>query len=90
MQASKTVEAHPQHDAHEHEHHDPGFLRTYVFSTDHKVIGIQYGVTALAFLFFGFMLIALMRWQLAYPASRFPCLARSWSVSWATSPRAAS
>lgn len=72
MQATKTAEAHPVHDAHHHEHHDPGFLRTYVFSTDHKVIGIQYGVTALAFLFFGFILIALMRWQLAYPGQPIP------------------
>jgi len=72
MQATKTVEAHPAHDVHHHEHPDQGFLRTYVFSTDHKVIGIQYGVTSLAFLFFGFILIALMRWQLAYPGQPIP------------------
>ncbi len=72
MQATKTVGAHPAHDAHHHEHSDQGFLRTYVFSTDHKVIGIQYGVTSLAFLFFGFILIALMRWQLAYPGQPIP------------------
>lgn len=49
-----------------------GFWRTYVFSTDHKVIGIQYGITALSFLFFGFVLIMLMRWQLAYPGKPIP------------------
>ena len=72
MQATKTADAHAAHDAHDHGHVDQGFLRTYVFSTDHKVIGIQYGVTALVFLFFGFMLMALMRWQLAYPGKAIP------------------
>ncbi len=49
-----------------------GFWRTYVFSTDHKVIGIQYAVTALAFLFFGFCLMLAMRWQIAYPGQAIP------------------
>jgi len=57
--------------ADEHGHH-PSFWRTYVFSTDHKVIGIQYGITALLFLFFGFTLMMMMRWQLAYPGEAFP------------------
>ena len=48
-------------------HHELGWVRRYVFSTDHKVIGIQYGVTALVFLFVGFCLMMAMRWQLAYP-----------------------
>ncbi len=50
-----------------HEHHELGFWRTYVFSTDHKVIGIQYLWGGLSFLFFGFGLMLLMRWQLAFP-----------------------
>src|SRR5687767_6763395 len=50
----------------EHEHHVP-FLRKYVFSTDHKWIGIQYGITALVFLLLGFSMMLLMRWQLAFP-----------------------
>lgn len=50
----------------------PGFWRHYVFSTDHKVIGIQYGITGLLFLLFGFGLIILMRWQLAYPGKPLP------------------
>lgn len=36
------------------------------------MIGIQYGVTALTFLFFGFCLVMTMRWQLAYPARPLP------------------
>ena len=29
------------------DHHELSFWRKYVFSIDHKVIGIQYGITAL-------------------------------------------
>jgi cytochrome c oxidase subunit 1 len=63
--------------AHELEHHDEhelGFWRKYVFSVDHKVIGIQYTITGLLFLFFGFTLMMLMRWQLAYPGEALPIL----------------
>ena len=56
-----------------HGHHEQlSFWRKYVFSTDHKVIGVQYGMTALLFLFFGYGLMALMRWQLAYPGKPIP------------------
>lgn len=76
MQATTSAQTHEAHADHHDEHHDQGFLRTYVFSTDHKVIGIQYGVTALAFLFFGFILVGLMRWQLAYPGQAIPVLGK--------------
>ena len=56
------------HDDHGHEHHELGFIRTYIFSTDHKTIGIQYLWGGLAFLLFGFGLMLLMRWQLAFPS----------------------
>jgi len=59
-----------------HDSHTPGFWRKYVFSTDHKVIGIQYGLTALCFLFFGFCLMMLMRWQLAYPEEVIPFIGK--------------
>src|SRR3989475_3240677 len=71
-----TVHAIPQPEIHEahHEtpHEDVGFWRTYVFSTDHKIIGIQYGVTGLFFLFFGFCLMLMMRWQIAHPGQPVP------------------
>jgi len=54
--------------------HELGFWRNYVFSTDHKVIGIQYGITALLFLFFGLCLMMMMRWQLAYPGEAIPVI----------------
>src|SRR5512138_1538223 len=49
-----------------------GFWRHYIFATDHKVIGLQYGLTGLLFLLFGFGLVSLMRWQLAYPGHPIP------------------
>lgn len=57
-----------------HEHHEPGFWSKYIFSTDHKVIGIQYGMTALLFLLFGFFLMLMMRWQIAHPGMPVPIL----------------
>ena len=71
-EAAKTAEAiEEQHDEH-HEHHEQSFWRTYIFSTDHKVIGMQYGFCGLAFLFFGFCLIATMRWSMAYEGQAVP------------------
>jgi len=62
------------HDGHHEAHPEVGFLKKYVFSTDHKIIGIQYGISGLIFLFFGFSLMMLMRWQLAYPGQVIPLL----------------
>ncbi|OGX39135.1 MAG: cytochrome C oxidase subunit I [Omnitrophica WOR_2 bacterium RIFCSPHIGHO2_02_FULL_52_10] len=59
-----------------HNSHRLNFWQKYIFSTDHKVIGIQYGITALCFLFFGFCLMMLMRWQLAYPGEPIPFIGK--------------
>ncbi|MBM3846537.1 MAG: cytochrome C oxidase subunit I [Verrucomicrobia bacterium] len=76
MQTSSAHAHAPTGDAHgSHPHHDEGgFLKKYVFSTDHKVIGVQYGITALVFLLVGFVLIMCMRWQIAYPGKAIPVL----------------
>jgi cytochrome c oxidase subunit 1 len=63
---------HGQDDHGHHEPYDPGFVRGYIFSTDHKIIGIQYGLTALMFMLFGFFLMILMRWQIAHPQQPVP------------------
>jgi cytochrome c oxidase subunit 1 len=55
-----------------HAHPELPFWRKYIFSTDHKIIGMQYAVTGLLFLLFGFCLMMLMRWQLAYPGQPLP------------------
>jgi cytochrome c oxidase subunit 1 len=67
-----TTHALPHAGVLESHHEELSFWRKYIFSTDHKVIGIQYGITGLCFLFFGFILIGLMRWQLAYPGKAIP------------------
>ena len=56
---------------HEAGHPPQSWIRRYVFSTDHKWIGIQYGFTALCFLLFGFSLMLLMRLQLGWPGHAF-------------------
>ena len=65
------------HDHHEHghdDHHEQHWIWKYVFSTDHKTIGIQYGITGLVFLLFGFCLMLAMRWQLANPGAPMPLI----------------
>ncbi len=63
--------------SHEHHHeHKLNFIQKYIFSVDHKVIGIQYGVTSLTFLFLGFCMMMLMRWQLAYPGEALEILGK--------------
>ena len=42
---------------HAHEHEELAFWQKYIFSQDHKVIGIQYAVTSLLFLFFGVLFL---------------------------------
>src|SRR6184192_2946475 len=78
MDSSASVETHhdPHSHAGEHEHHELGWWRKYIFSTDHKVIGIQYGLCGLSFLFLGFCLMMLMRWQLAYPGQALPIIGK--------------
>ncbi|MBI3473763.1 MAG: cbb3-type cytochrome c oxidase subunit I, partial [Candidatus Solibacter usitatus] len=57
-------------------HEPPTFLRRYVFSTDHKVIGIQYLITAMFMAVAGGLLVALMRMQLAWPGTKWAWLGR--------------
>jgi cytochrome c oxidase subunit I len=54
------------------QHHPPtGFIRKYVFSIDHKVIGIQYLSLALVSVFLGMGLSLLMRLHLAWPLEKW-------------------
>ncbi|MDB6153212.1 MAG: cyoB [Chthoniobacteraceae bacterium] len=63
------------HDAHHDDHHhELSFWEKYIFSTDHKTIGIQYAITGLLFLLFGFCLMMVMRWQLAHPGTAMPVI----------------
>src|SRR6266702_556518 len=67
-----TTHAAHAHEVHEAHHEEMGFWRKYIFSTDHKIIGMQYGFTALCFLLFGFCLMALMRWSMVSPNQPIP------------------
>ena len=77
--------------SHEHDHshsmsHELPFWRKYIFSTDHKVIGLQYGITAVFFLLFGFGLMLLMRWQLAFPKQAIPLIGKLFTEDGVLSP----
>ena len=61
--------------AHAHIHAAPtGFIRKYIFSIDHKVIGIQYLLLALFAVFLGMALSIFMRIRLAWPDEKWPTL----------------
>ncbi|MDB4680106.1 cbb3-type cytochrome c oxidase subunit I [Planctomycetaceae bacterium] len=67
------------HDAHDDAHghgHEQSFISKYVFSTDHKVIGIQFLVTTLLMLMVGGALALGVRWQLAFPWESMPLVGR--------------
>src|SRR5438552_15152017 len=66
-----TTVAATSHVAHAH-HDDRSFVRKYIFSTDHKIIGIQFLFVSLFFLLVGGLLAMQMRWQLAFPGKPMP------------------
>ena len=53
-----------------------GFLSRYVFSVDHRVIGLQYLLTAMAMALVGGLLALLVRMQLAWPSHEFRAVSR--------------
>src|SRR5262245_24938385 len=61
---------------HAAEAHEVGFVRKYIFSTDHKMIGKQFLALGLIGLMMGGILALLVRWELAWPESPVPLM--SW------------
>ena len=58
-----------------HRHPAPtGFIRKYIFSVDHKIIGIQYIMLALAAVVVGMAMSLLMRLSLSWPGTSWPIL----------------
>jgi len=55
-------------------HHELGFVRTYIFSTDHKMIARQFLFLGLFMMVIGGILAMLIRWQLAWPETPVPGL----------------
>src|SRR2546427_11906627 len=59
--------------AHEavHEEHKLGFIQRYIFSQDHKIIGIQYMMTSLFMAAVGGVLAMLIRMELGWPGGHW-------------------
>src|SRR6185436_12546498 len=58
-----------------HRHEPPkSFIRKYIFSIDHKVIGIQYILLALSAVIVGMIMSVLMRMNLSWPGTNWPIL----------------
>ena len=74
MAHPRAVTAATLHDV--HAHHELGFVRTYVFSTDHKMIARQFLFLGLFMMLIGGGLALFMRWQLAWPETPVPGVGR--------------
>ena len=70
------------HSTEAHAHPDLGFLRKYVFSEDHKIIGIQFLFSGMIFLFIGGALALLVRLQVGWPTGTIPIIGRWFPASW--------
>jgi cytochrome c oxidase subunit I len=65
--------------AHHEAHGEPTmsvgeFINTYIFSRDHKIIGIQFLFSTLLWFLVGGLLALGIRWQLAWPWSNMPVI----------------
>src|SRR5438093_10628489 len=71
-------------EAEAHKHPEMGFVRKYVFSSDHKIIGIQFLFSTLIFLAIGGLLAMGVRLQLGWPHADHRWLGRllNWPTSW--------
>ena len=61
------------HESHDH-HAQESFIRKYIFSLDHKMIGRQFLIYGLIMFMVGGGLAMLFRWQLAYPDQPLPVI----------------
>src|SRR5947199_3774515 len=78
------MSVHSPHEAQAHAHPEIGFVRKYIFSTDHKIIGIQFLFSTLIFLAIGGTLAMGVRLQLGWPHASQGWLAHllGWPVSY--------
>jgi len=53
-------------------HEKLGFVRTYIFSTDHKMIGRQFLFLGLFMMILGGLMALMIRWELAWPETQVP------------------
>src|ERR1700674_1112174 len=74
---TSTNGSHAHDDAHAGGHaHAGSFLGTYVFSRDHKVIGIQFLFSTLLWFLVGGLLALGIRWQVAWPWAEMPVIGK--------------
>ncbi len=67
-----TAEVSPEaHDDHGH-HEEEGFIKKYLWSTDHKIIAMQYLLTGMAMALIGGFFAYVFRMQLAFPGVEVP------------------
>src|SRR5437762_1626203 len=67
-----------------HRHEPPkSFIRKYIFSLDHKVIGIQYILLALSAVLVGMIMSLLMRLRLSWPEAHWTTLAKIFPTGFA-------
>ena len=59
-----------------HAHHDEGFIKKYLWSTDHKIIAMQYLFTGMAMALIGGFAVYVFRMQLAFPGASVPLFGR--------------
>src|SRR5438552_890860 len=77
-----TAIPHPLHGSHAHDdahghghgHVELGFMKKYIFSADHKTIGLQFLFIGLMFFVLGGGLAMLVRWQMGWPGRDVPIL----------------
>jgi cytochrome c oxidase subunit 1 len=74
MSKVEAIAAHPMRDAHQEK---ASFIRTYIFSRDHKMIGKQFLFLSLFMLAVGGMLAMMIRWELAWPETPLPMIGAS-------------
>ena len=63
-------------------HHGEGFIRTYLWSTDHKIIAMQYLFTGMLMALIGGFTVYVFRMQLAFPGQRVPLFGRVSAASY--------
>ncbi|MEW5975272.1 MAG: cbb3-type cytochrome c oxidase subunit I [Acidobacteriota bacterium] len=63
-----------------------GFIRKYIFSLDHKIIGIQYYFLALIAAYLGMTLSLIFRLRLAWPTAHWPFLEKIFPIGFEGGP----
>lgn len=71
------------HGAVGHAHPQLSFLRKYIFSEDHKVIGIQFLISAIIFFVLGGALALMVRIQVGWPNANIPIISSFYPKEWA-------